>query len=1722
MGLISVEPSSPEPVDAEGTPLGQPGPPAEAAAERAPAGIDDRTFADLLALVNEANRTDFGRYKEATLQRQMRRRMTALGIGTAADYVAYVQANPEEQGLLAQHLTVSVSAFFRDPEVFRTLRDALAQRIAAAPEGGPIRVWVPGCAGGEEAYSIAAILADLLGERLPDYGVQVFGTDLDAQAIATARAGLYPVSSLEGLAPGLRERFLPERRDLVRVSKTLRECCLFAEHDLLRHPPFSRLDLVSCRNVLIYLDADAQAQVLARFHHGLNPGGLLLLGKAESGDAASGLFEPLDPSHRLYRRRDVATPILLHESWPKAGTTPAAAGAARGAPKAEDAEAGLRDLILRHCTPPTVLVGEQLQVVHLHGRVRRYLDLPEGLLDVSVVALSLPPLREEVRTVARLALLPAAGEVRGHFTPLEIAGERVQVQVVARPIEPGRAGRGAVLALSFEEWPLPAPGVPVGQGGPPAGEDLHLELAATRAHLHAVIGELETSNADFQALNEELQVSGEELQSTNEELQAGNEELSTLNDELQAKGNELGRLNDILNSIQNSIQLALVVVDEDYRVQRFNALAGRIFGLLPTDLGQNLARVPATLDLPGLRGQVESVIAGAPPLIQRVGQGERHYLLQIAPHFDAAGRRLGAILGFADISELVRAETARDQAEERFRLFMDHSPAIAWIKDAEGRHVYLSRPCEQRFGVHLADWSGKTDAEVWPPETAEVLRRNDLEVLAADRPMEIEETTREPDGRVRIWMNQKFCFTDAAGQRYIGGIGIDITERRRIEQDLLASGERYRVLAETMLQGVVHQAADGTIIAMNPAAERILGKTREQFLGRNSVQVEGDCIRTDGAIFPGVEHPSMVALATGEPVRGVVMGVFNPQQGQYRWIRIDAVPVSRAGARQPSEVYTVFEDITEWRQVQESLRESEARHRALVEASFDWMWEVDERGIYTYSSGKVEEILGYRPEELIGRSSLDLMPPDEARRVGEVFAAIQSRRESFRNLVNINLHKDGRPRLIETSGEPILDADGTLRGYRGFDRDVTDIVAARRVLEQHQHELEALVAERTAALTASEERLRLIMDSSADGIIGIDTAGAVTFSNAAAETILGYAPGGLLGRDLCAGVDQGGDADPASSADAGVIHQVIETGEIARFDNGHFRRADGTELPVAFSVCPQRRDGAIVGAVIVFSDATLRREVEQVREQARAAAEHLARIKSEFLANMSHEIRTPLNGVLGMAQVGYRASQDQPRLRESFARILDSGQLLLSVVNDILDFSKIEAGKLRIEEVLIDPGLVVDQVAESIGVATRQKGLSFRVRKSRGLPAACLGDPVRLSQVLLNLLSNAVKFTDRGRVGLYITWVCGRLFARVTDTGIGMTAEQLEHLFVPFEQADSSTARRFGGTGLGLAITHRLVEMMGGEIRVRSAPGSGSCFSVMLPAVPVAGPVPRPGGGRLDPSDGRRLAGLRLLVAEDNEVNRLVLESFLVEEGAEPTLVADGQAAVEAVGRDGSGWDLVLMDVQMPGMDGLEATRRILARAPGLPILGQTAHALAEDLEQCLAVGMVGRITKPIDHEELVAMVRRHARHPSRAGGTTAIHAAPAETMGQAAESAPTLDGIIDWEGLRERYRSNPAFLERIAALSIRSYRELPARLRQWVAEGNLSEIGKTAHGVKGGVGNLLAYTTMDLANRVQLAARDGGADTAALALELADALDRLLAALAAHVEQGEAGPRSN
>jgi PAS domain S-box-containing protein len=695
-----------------------------------------------------------------------------------------------------------------------------------------------------------------------------------------------------------------------------------------------------------------------------------------------------------------------------------------------------------------------------------------------------------------------------------------------------------------------------------------------------------------------------------------------------------------------------------------------------------------------------------------------------------------------------------------------------------------------------------------------------------------------------------------------------------------------------------------------------------------------------------------------------------------RWLMSRGRPQFDADGRLVGYLGVVI-DISDKLQAQHALRQSEARLRTLVETLPDLVWLKDPQGVYLACNRRVEQQFNAREADIIGHTDDDFVDAAQAADFrAQDRAAITANAPVVRE-EEIVFRSDGHRELHQTLKTPIRDAAGELIGVLGVGRDITELRRTTRELETHRRHLENLVEQRTRELATERRRLNDILTGTDAGTWERNIQTGEAAYNERWADIVGYTLEELapISQDTWMRLVQPDDLQRAQALVERHIRGELPLYECEirmRHKNGHWVWVHSRGKVTSWS--PHGRPLLMSGTHL---DISRRKAADLELLRAKEAAEAAALAKGSFLTNMSHEIRTPLNGVLGLAQIGYRENVGRSKAQAAFSRILDSGKVLLAIVNDILDFSKIEAGKLTIEQVPIDPARLIDETVQVLLVLACEKGLALTV-ETGGLPPAVLGDPMRITQIVYNLCSNAIKFTERGGIRLSAQAQGDALVVAVHDTGIGIEAQVLARLFQPFEQGDSSISRRFGGTGLGLTISRRLAGLMGGTLDVSSTPGLGSTFTLRLPLRPTQLPVPA--GSRPHIAGIQRLAGLRVLVAEDNPINQLVLDELLRDEGAQVVLVDDGQRALDAVQQAALPFDVVLMDVQMPGMDGLQATRRLGLSHPGLPVIGQTAHALEEELKRCEAAGMQATLHKPIDLEVLVAtlldqldMTRRRA-----------------------------------------------------------------------------------------------------------------------------------------------------
>ncbi len=689
--------------------------------------------------------------------------------------------------------------------------------------------------------------------------------------------------------------------------------------------------------------------------------------------------------------------------------------------------------------------------------------------------------------------------------------------------------------------------------------------------------------------------------------------------------------------------------------------------------------------------------------------------------------------------------------------------------------------------------------------------------------------------------------------------------------------------------------------------------------------------------------------------------------GELRWL-VNSGRVIRDASGKATAMVGVTQDVTERRQAEVALAESRRLLSDLIENSGSVIFVKDLNGAYEFVNRKWEEAAGFSRDQVIGRTNFELFSPHIAagflRNDLKVLAAGHA-------IESEEVLDNGAGRhVFLTTKFPVRDTQEQIRGICGMGTEIT---------ERKRDELR---------LQASEARLQAILDAVPECVKLIGPDGNLMQMNAAGLTMVEAPqdPTPLLGCSV-----EGLVAEQNRAAFAALTHRVLagESGEL-EFEIIGLR---GTHRWMETRAVPLRDDEAGTVSMLAVSRDISERKAMQAElmhhrdnlqklvdertaelNTSRLEAERLGLAKSEFLAHMSHEIRTPLNAVLGLTRIGKGQSQGSPS-HATFERIDEAGKHLLAVINDILDFSRLEASRVDVEQRAFSLANALATAGDVVAEAAQQKGLALEIVSASELPEWVTGDVRRVQQVLINLLSNAVKFTSRGKVSLHVARREGDVVEfKIIDTGIGMTAAQVLRLFRPFEQADSSTTRRYGGSGLGLVISRSLARLMGGDIEAQSAPDLGSTFTLRLPLPAAARAAPPDDPGSADPVRPRRLAGLHLLAAEDVEVNRLILEAMLTQEGARVQFAENGQQALDCVARDGAAaYDAVLMDLQMPVMDGYVATRELGRLAPGLPVIGLTAHALADERAKSLAAGMVDYVTKPIDIEALVSAIQRQA-----------------------------------------------------------------------------------------------------------------------------------------------------
>ncbi|MCA9199166.1 MAG: PAS domain S-box protein [Planctomycetales bacterium] len=1622
---------------------------------------------DVADILKENSGHDFRHYKTSTLVRRIRRRMQVRRCVDMETYLRELHADDTERNRLFRDLLIGVTSFFRDADAFESLVRHVLSELFAPDRSEPVRIWVPGCATGEEAYSLAMLCDEQRRACGCSCEIQIFATDIDAKALHVARQGVYSNAVADVVTRDRLERYFFKRSGRYHVQKEIRELCLFSLHNLINDPPFSKLDLISCRNLLIYLGPHLQKKLIPLFHYALRPGGYLFLGPSENLVSHRELFRDVDVKHRISQRRRVAdsTVVMSASGW----TADGAVNIGSEQSKIDLNQLGQR-IILDEFSPEWVIVDEDGQIHALSERASEFLQLIGGRFQNSIVKLTKQGLRSGVRTALREAIKQRR---RVEHDDLSLP-ENDQVQRVRLTIQPmPRLGEeSGLFMVVFQRLGFRLHGEDLGDQV--SSENAESLIQQLERELQAAREDLDRSVQDLEATNEELKSSNEELLSMNEELQSANEELEASKEEVHSANLALREAKVDLENLIDSTGIATLFLDQQWNVKSFTPAACQIYNLIPTDVGRPIWHIThQAVEMPAYP-ELDQLPNVAKVIIQT--HDGRFFDRRIHPYLSDSSTQ-GMVVTFTEVTEV-------RENEQRFRAtFENAAVGIAHVGlDGSWNHIN-DRLCEI-LGYERSELMQLTFQDVTHSEDLE----RDLNLVRQIMDGECEKYSMEKryvrkNGEI-VWVNLTVSLVRDTNRNPLYFISVvqDISERRRAEQRLLESEGRLRSAMEIAGMGMMTVDYQAGTATPDTIAASQFGLVADEPVDRSVVHTR---------FHPDERSDLMrdIELLLSNHSEGTINlqhRVIRPDGG-VRWLRvhkeIDFCPQTGA----PLRALVASIDVTDQKESERQLRESEYFNRTVLENSPDCFHVMDVDGtlrMMNESGCSLMEIDDF--DQIQGRPWRTLWPKESQSHIDHaIHAAQDGDTAQFQAYCPTAM---GTPKWWDVVVAPVLDVNKQVRQIVAIARDITEARMAEQALQESADRFRAAIeVARLGTIVIDYESDTATPDTMAAELFGLEANKPVSrsfihrrFHPADQETISALIEGSLaMHEDTAFSSEQrvvlpdGGmrwlnirkrvQVDPETgqpvrglmavvdvthqkeaersllqnearlrhtlnAAQAGTWDWYLNTGEMiwsqetynlfglepdadaaapkwrdrvhpddrAKVDESILEslRERQSEWNMEFRILhPEKgirwlmglgrieysKAGTPIRMAGINLDITDRKDFESSLERARKVAEAASRSRGEFLANMSHEIRTPMTAILGHADILSSHIKDPDNL-QTVDTIRRNGRYLLEIINDILDLSKIDAGKLEIERERVRPDILLNDIRSLMDVRAQEKNLPLTFEVQGQLPVVIETDAVRLRQILLNLIGNAIKFTDEGSVQVLVQYEGGSNQMRfdISDTGIGISEFDFARLFQPFSQADTSNTRAFGGTGLGLAISRRLAKALGGDISVKSQLGVGSTFSVSVNCGSISDVQLVHSNLELEKVDKELSLETRIdgcvLIVDDRRDIRYLAQHFVEKAGGTVLNACHGQEAVDIIAQRTHEIDLVLMDMQMPVMDGYQATSLLRKSGFDKPIIALTANAMKEDRDKCLAAGCNDYTTKPLRGADLVHVVADNIR----------------------------------------------------------------------------------------------------------------------------------------------------
>ncbi len=1376
---------------------------------------DEDIFKQILSLLRIRKGVDFTYYKQTTVRRRILRRMVVNKNEETGDYLKFLRGNNPEQDLLYQDMLIPVTSFFRDKKVFEDLCNNVFPVILKNKIPGEItRIWVAGCSTGQEVYSFAICFKEFLGDN--HERIQIFGTDLSEPAITKARTGLYEKSEIDTVSPERLKEYFTKSNGGYQVNKIIRDMCVFAHHNFLKDPPFGKMDVISCRNVLIYMEPYLQKKALTTFHYALNPKGFLLLGKSETIGGVD-LFTAVEKNDKLYTRKDVAGRFIQVASQRSEQILNRIPDISKSESLRTDFQKTADDILLTKYTPAGVVVNEAMDIVHFRGNTAKYLEQAPGKPSHNLLMMAKSGLGFELRNILHKAKTDNVPVVKENI-PMSDNGSLRNISIEAVPLP--NTLEPYYLVLFHENNLNDTDGSAISNRKKVSAKTkkeekdiqiklLEQELAQAREDMRSITEDQEASNEELQSANEELLSGSEELQSLNEELETSKEELQSTNEELTVLNYELINLNEQITdarnyseSIVSTLYQPLLVLDKNLRVKTANNSFYKTFkvneqeteGVLIYDLGNRQWNIPE------LRTLLEEILPQKKQVTDFevthnfLSIGERIILLSALELTREKKEQKLILLSIEDITEKKKAENNLRASEQRFRSLVEQATHPICILKGEIMILDVANEALLKIWGVQEEALGKPFLEILPEMKDQPFTGWLLDVYHTGVPHfgnEEPAYLNRKDGTVStIYFNFSYQpFKEDDGT--ITGVMV------------VASDVTEQVLARKKIEE--SEAFTRSILENSPDCVKLIDiGGRIQFMNINGLCIleieDFSSIKNQPwTDLWGIDAKPLVLDAIDKALQGKTaqFQAFCPTaKGTPKWWDVMVSPVVQPNTNVVTNIISVSRDVTSQREFQSLLEYQKALLEAHNEASLDGILLVDAKGkILSYNHKFIE--IWDMPQHIVDAKDDEAALSFAVQQLKHPEQFIEKVKWLYEHPTEISADEleflDGK--IIQRHGYPVIAADGSYYAWSWTFRDITESKRAEFALRQSEENFRQLAEKMPQKISTADET----------GIVNYYSKNWTDYTGISREELYNDGWKTLMHPDEIESINN-------------KWQHSVETGDDFETELRIRNKAGEYEWHLSRAAAVKDEHGKIMKWLGSMT------EIQRIKEEEQR--------KDDFLKMVSHELKTPVTSVKGYVQLLLHISKEQEATPSAFLetpllRIDNQVGRLARLISEMLDLSRLNTGKLEMENEIFNLDELIIETVQDINFTNNTHIIDFTEKYT----APVFGDRNRLGQVIINLLNNAIKYSPEKELIQITMYPSGKknVAIKITDHGIGIDKVDQQRIFERFYRAGGESEKNYAGFGIGLFIAAEIIERHGGKISVKSKKNKGSSFTFTLP-----------------------------------------------------------------------------------------------------------------------------------------------------------------------------------------------------------------------------------------------------------------------------------------------------